>query len=110
MSGDLVQFPAAAVQRHAGSVDAIADDVDQARGAVGQVAMDTQAYGILCQFLPGLLTPIFALAEEAMQGSAEALRETAANLRTTADQAESTDRAGAGRIKAAGKPTIELPL
>ena len=110
MSGEAVQFPPAAVRQHAGSVDGIADDVDQARGAVGQVSMDTQAYGILCQFLPGLLSPLFALAESAMQGSAEALRETAANLRSVADRTESTDRAGAARIKSAGQPSIELPL
>jgi hypothetical protein len=50
-------FPADSVRRHAAAVDAIAADVEQARGAAAEVTMDTQAYGMLCQFLPALLMP-----------------------------------------------------
>jgi len=113
MSGDVVQFPAAAVRAHAASVDAIAADVEQARGAVRAVTMDVGAYGILCQFLPALLSPVFALAAEALGGSAEALHDTATNLRSTADQTAGTDQASARRITAAGpsaEPALRLPL
>jgi excreted virulence factor EspC (type VII ESX diderm) len=113
MNSGAVQFPADSVRRHAATVDAIAADVEQARGAAGEVTMDTQAYGILCQFLPGLLMPVFAVAVTTLDGSADGLHETAADLRATADQMDSTDQVGARRITAAGppaQPTIALPL
>jgi hypothetical protein len=113
MSGDAVQFPTGAVRQHATTVDGIAADVAQARAAVGEVVMDTQAYGILCQFLPGMLSPVFALALSALSGSADALHDTAVKLRAAADLTESTDQASARRITAAGppgRPAIELPL
>jgi hypothetical protein len=113
MTGEAVQFPADSVRQHAGTVDGIAADVEQARGAAGEVTMDTQAYGILCQFLPGLLTPIFAVASSALSSSADALHETATDLRSTADQMDGTDQAAARRVTAAGpspRPAIKLPL
>jgi hypothetical protein len=109
MSGEGVQFPVAAVRAHAGTVDGVAASVEQARSAVHQVTMDTGAYGKLCQFLPGLLAPVFGQAVDAMNGSIEALHETAAGLRAVADSTQSTDATGARRITAAG-PLPELPL
>jgi hypothetical protein len=105
-----MQFPAESVRRHAATVDAIAADVEQARGAAGEVTMDTQAYGMLCQFLPGLLMPVFAVAATTLDGSADGLRETASDLRVTADQMDGTDQASARRVTAAGPPLIDLPL
>jgi hypothetical protein len=113
MTSEAVQFPADAVRRHAATVDAIAADVEQARGAAGEVTMDTQAYGMLCQFLPALLMPVFAVAATSLDGSADALHETAAGLRVTADQMDGTDQGSARRITAAGppaQPAIALPL
>jgi hypothetical protein len=97
-----MQFPADSVRRQAATVDAIAADVEQARSAAGQVTMDTQAYGMLCQFLPGLLMPVFAVAVTTLDGSADGLRETAADLRVTADQMDGTNQSSARRITAAG--------
>jgi hypothetical protein len=108
-----VQFPADSVRQHAATVDVIAADVEQARSAAGEVTMDTQAYGMLCQFLPGLLMPVFAVAGTSLGGSADALHETAADLRVTAGQMDSTDQGSARRVTAAGPsapPAIELPL
>jgi hypothetical protein len=48
--GEYLQFPPAEMRRHAGSVEAIADAVRDARAAVHAVTMDTEAYGQLCQF------------------------------------------------------------
>jgi hypothetical protein len=110
MTAEAVQFPADSVRHHAATVDAIGADVEQARGAAGQVTMDTQAYGILCQFLPGLLMPVFAVAVTSLEGSAEALHETATGLRATADQMDTTDQGSARRVTAAGPPPIALPL
>jgi hypothetical protein len=109
MPADGVQFPITAVQRHAGTVDGVADAVEQARSAVREVSMDTQAYGKLCQFLPALLTPVFALAVHAMTGSVEALHDTAAGLRAAADSTEATDETSARRVHTAGRPAGRLP-
>jgi hypothetical protein len=109
MSADAVQLPIPAVREHSGSVQGVAQAVGEARGAVREVTMDTQAYGKLCQFLPALLEPVFVAAVQALTGSEEALRETALGLRVVADTAEATDAAGARRITAAGPETGQLP-
>ncbi|MGK5683096.1 type VII secretion target [Actinoplanes sp. URMC 104] len=109
MSGDAMQVPIDAVRRHAGSVDAVADAVADAKAAVGQVSMDTQAYGQLCQFLPGLLQPAFDAALTALTGSTDGLRETAAGLRAVADNAARSDQAGADRVTTAGRSPAGLP-
>jgi Excreted virulence factor EspC, type VII ESX diderm len=112
MSAEAVEFPVEAVRRHAGSVDLIAADVEQARAAVGEVAMDTQAYGLLCQFLPGLLTPVFAVAASALSDCAGALHDTAGELRAAAAGTEATDVASARRLRATAPPStgMWLPL
>jgi hypothetical protein len=109
MSADGVQFPILAVRQHAATVDRVAESAGQARAAVREVTMDTQAYGLLCQFLPGLLAPLFGQAVEAMNGSVEALHETAAGLRSAADSTQATDGAAARRVSAAGPPGGRLP-
>jgi hypothetical protein len=110
MAGDEVRFPAAAVQQHAGSVDGIADAVRLARSAVHEVAMDSQAYGQLCQFLPGLLSPIFALGIGALADADDALRETASNLRVVTGSMTATDESVSGAVRAAAGSLPDLPL
>ncbi|XVU22752.1 type VII secretion target [Actinoplanes sp. CA-054009] len=110
MPGDQVRFPAAAVHGHAGTVDGVADAVRTARSAVHEVTMDTQAYGQLCQFLPGLLSPIFSLAVGALGNADDALRETADNLRAAAADTAAADDSAARIIQAAPGPLPELPL
>ena len=108
MSG-AVQFSGSEAGRHAATVDSVADAVREARGAVHEISMDAQAYGQLCQFLPGLLTPLFGLATTALDRAAGALGDTAAGLRTTAGQVGATDAASAQRVRATGT-LPELPL
>jgi hypothetical protein len=103
-------FPATAVLQHADAVTESADDMTTARAAIGDVAMDNQAYGQLCQFLPTLLTPLFAGAGDVMNDAVEALAETALNLRTTASAITATDAGSARRLDAAAGPGLDLPL
>lgn len=105
-----VEFPADAVLQHAGAVSGVSDEMTQARAAAGQVVMDSQAYGQLCQFLPNLLSPLFGDATEVMGDAVEALGETALKLRATASTMTATDAGSAGDLKAAGTPSVELPL
>ncbi|MET0419445.1 MAG: hypothetical protein ABW022_25810 [Actinoplanes sp.] len=97
------------MRRHADTVSGAADQVAQARAAAGEV-MGAEAYGQLCQFLPGLLNPVFESAAGLLGETAAALRETSLKLRTTADEAEAADADSAGRVSAAGGPALELPL
>lgn len=114
MAADHVQFPGPLVERHAGSVDQVGDAMNLARSAVRDVTMDTGAYGQLCQFLPGILSPVFGIGVDALHSAVDVLHETAANLRTTAASMSATDEAGARRITKAGGghggPAMELPL
>jgi hypothetical protein len=110
MPGEYLGFPPAEIHRHAGSVEAIADAVREARSAAHEVAMDTQAYGQLCQFLPGILSPIFGLATGALNDADDALRETAAKLRSTVGEVTATDNAAGQHIRTSGQPLPELPL
>lgn len=105
-----VQFPAAAVSQHAAAVEDASEQVAQARSAVREVTMDSQAYGRLCQFLPALLSPLFGNAAQAMNGAVEALGETALKLRTTATTMQDADTGSARRIDNAAGPCFELPL
>ena len=101
-NGEVMRFPVEMVRQHAGTVDRVSAGMEQARSAVREITMDTQAYGQLCQFLPGLLNPVFDMAVEALRDSVDALQETATRLRTAATGAGNTDAAGAQRLLAAG--------
>jgi hypothetical protein len=79
-----VRFPADSVLEHAVTVNDASERMDQARSAVGQVVMDSQAYGRLCEFSPGLLSPLFGNAVEVINDAVEALSETALKLRPPA--------------------------
>jgi hypothetical protein len=104
-----VEFSANAVLRHAGVVDAASEAMAQARAAAGQVAMNTHAYGQLCQFLPALLSPLLGNAAEVLSEAVDSLSETALKLRATAAEMDGTDAANARRINGAGSG-LELPL
>ena len=110
---ELVQFPIELVRRHAGEVGQVAEAMQTAQSAVHEVSMDSQAYGVLCQFLPALLSPVFDLGVDALRGSVEALHETAAGLRGAAADTAATDATNARAIGAAGRAPgspLELPL
>jgi hypothetical protein len=72
--------------------------------------MDSQAYGQLCQFLPGLLSPLFGSAVEVMNDAVDALAETALKLRATATDMDSADVGSSRRLHSAAGPGLELPL
>ncbi|WP_045747335.1 type VII secretion target [Actinoplanes rectilineatus] len=103
MAAERLSLPVLAVQQHAAGVDQVAADVSQARAAVDQVTMDSQAYGQLCQFLPGLLSGLFGAAVTAMNGNVDALHETAYGLRDAVRTVQAADQESAGDIAAAYK-------
>ncbi|MEV6344039.1 type VII secretion target [Actinoplanes sp. NPDC051851] len=102
MSGDRLRLPSDEMVRHSSAVDDIAAALRQARAAAGQVSLDTQAYGRLCSFLPLLLGGVTESAIVAMNGSADALTETALRLREAVATTEHTDHLAAQDIGEAG--------
>jgi hypothetical protein len=105
-----MEFPAEAVLRHASAVSEESEEMVQARAAAGEVAMDSQAYGQLCQFLPALLSPLFGSATEVMSDAVDALGETSLKLRATATEMNAADAGSARRLNAATIPRLDLPL
>jgi hypothetical protein len=107
MTADRIQFPAQTVERHAAVVTQVGEAIELARSAVHDVTMDSGAYGVLCQFVPVILSPVFALGADALHRTVDVMHETAADLRATAASMSATDTAGGRRIAQAAP---ELPL
>ena len=103
-----LEFPAEAVLRHASAVSEVSDEMVRARSAAGEVAMGSQAYGQLCQFLPALLSPLFGSATEVMSDAVDALGETSLKLQATATQMNAADAGSAQRLNVASR--LDLPL
>jgi hypothetical protein len=81
-SGFAVQ--AHALIKHAGTVDEVISQVEQAHSAAATVRMGREAYGILCQLIPAMLDPIQDLTIAALREAADALQRSADALRATA--------------------------
>jgi Excreted virulence factor EspC, type VII ESX diderm len=103
-----MQFPVEAVRQHAAVVGEVAEQMAVARSAVREVSMDRQAYGEICQFLPGLLEPLFAGAVEVLNGAVDALSETALKLDATAATIEAADVDSARGLIEAGRGSESL--
>lgn len=105
-----VEFSAASVRQHAAALSTASDQMAQVRAAAGEVTMDAQAYGQLCQFLPALLSPLFGNAIEVLNEAVSALDETALSLRTTVSAMAAADAGSACRLGSPEPATLELPL
>lgn len=82
-----------ALRGHATALQGFADRLNQAVDAARQVSMPDDAYGVICQFLPPVLNPLEEHGVAALQGSAEGMDTTAANVTDTAeDYAAADDR------------------
>jgi uncharacterized protein YukE len=84
VTGDGFDVTSAALTAHAGSVDGVADQVDQGRAAGAQVTLGRDACGQLCQFVPALIDPLQQAGVEAFAAAVDALRESADALRSAA--------------------------
>ncbi|WP_203794608.1 hypothetical protein [Actinoplanes derwentensis] len=104
-----MQFPAEAVRQHADAVSEAAENMALTRSAVHEVTMDHRVYGEICQFLPGLLSPLFGGAVDVLNGAVDCLSETALKLRATAVEIEAADVDSARRLTEVDRG-FELPL
>ncbi|HET6706169.1 type VII secretion target [Amycolatopsis sp.] len=69
---------------HAGHLDAIESRLAAVADGVGAAAMPANAYGLLCSFLPPCVNPVEDKGRAALAATVEAVRTTAANVRTAA--------------------------
>lgn len=68
------------LRAHASSVDQVASGLGQA-AAAAETTLSTEAFGVLCQFLPPFISTSQTQAVEAIQALAEQTRTTAKSLR-----------------------------
>ncbi|MFI7541631.1 type VII secretion target [Actinoplanes sp. NPDC049599] len=76
---------------HAGHVEAIGDQVTTAAEAGAAVRPSTDAYGKLCVMVPLMLGALQDVLVDGIKSAAEALDDTGARLRTTAESYRATD-------------------
>ncbi|UQU67839.1 ESX-1 secretion-associated protein [Couchioplanes caeruleus] len=87
---------------HRTHVDAIAQQVEQARSAGGIIRADIGAYGKLCTIVPAMLNTLQRVLIDGVAGAAEDLRVTGDKLQATADDYNGMDRTRAAAVRAAG--------
>jgi hypothetical protein len=93
MTGDPgFQAQADAIVAHAGAVDEVAAQVAQGRSAAAAVTVGSDAYGMLCRLIPGLLAPVQEGIVAALQESSDALQNSADDLRATAREYTGSDQ------------------
>lgn len=96
-----VRVPPEKLRRHAQRVERVTEDVGLAREAGVHVQLGREAYGQLCQFLPGRFDEVQQAAIDAMVAAQDALTEAAHKVRSAASGYEVTDEHSAvelGRI------------
>ncbi|KAA5836296.1 type VII secretion target [Saccharopolyspora hirsuta] len=88
------QVEAEDLTAHASHLEALTDRVDTAISAAEQ-AMSDDAYGLLCSFLPPIISPMEQEGMDALKAVKEGITTTAENVRQTAKEYQETDQAGA---------------
>ena len=92
---DGYEVVAAELHTHAGSVGQVSAEVDGARSAASAVTLGAEAYGQLCSWLPGLITPVQQSAVDVLAEAAAALDATAVSLGRTAESYTQVDTGAA---------------
>lgn len=95
---DELEAPPAQIRAHAGSVRLVADGVELAREAAASVQLGREAYGQLCQFLPGMFDEVQQAAIDALAEAVGSLEETALELAAAAGGYQDTDEDSAGEL------------
>jgi len=80
---------------HAANIDALAERIGPIMDAMSSVTESTEAYGIICQFLPPVLAGRQAEQKELVAMAQENLEMLAQAVRSTAEAYEAADEAAA---------------
>lgn len=68
MTGRFV-VDAEVLRRHAGRVGQVSSDVASAQAAAGSTGLHVRAFGVLCSFLPAIVSGVDGAAREAMDSA-----------------------------------------
>ncbi|MHA6802046.1 type VII secretion target [Salinifilum ghardaiensis] len=81
------------LRRHAGAVDDVAGTFDAAAQAAGQTTLNTDAFGVIGQFLASAVIAKEAQVTGMVQQLAESTKSLADDVRSTAEDYENSDGA-----------------
>ncbi|MFJ8912181.1 type VII secretion target [Amycolatopsis sp. NPDC102389] len=84
---------------HASHLEGLVDRLNTAHAATGS-AMSSDAYGLLCAFLPPIVNPAGERAAETIKAAVEGIQSTADNVRTAAKSYVDGDKTNAEPFKA----------
>ncbi|WP_410657538.1 type VII secretion target [Amycolatopsis sp. lyj-112] len=87
------------ISTHAQHVDGIADRLGTALAAAKTAAMSDEAYGLICAFVPPFINPAEEKTVDSITAAIDAVRATAANLRTAEQSYTEQDTANAGVLR-----------
>jgi hypothetical protein len=85
-TGDLVA--------HASHLDGLVERLNTALSAA-DTAMDSEAYGLLCAFLPPIISPTGDQAKDTIQAALEGIQTTSDNVRAAATAYDEGDKSNA---------------
>jgi hypothetical protein len=105
-----IAVEAGQLDRHAGNVESVDDELTKAANGASTVALNGDAFGLLIGFVGSWFQDKEKDLADKFQQTTVDLRTDASNLRGAADGYRHTDHSAASRTKAAGSPKIELPL
>jgi hypothetical protein len=97
-SNDEIAIPPASLVNHANHIDAVADEVDEAKVAATQVRLDSGAYGQICTFVPPYLNGLSDGLMSGLEGALTSLRDAASGLRAAAVLFEEAETSAAGNF------------
>lgn len=104
------------LRTHASHLDGLTDRLNTAVDAANTVVMDSEAYGLLCAFLPPIINATTQNdATDALKAAVDGMKTTADNVRTAAQNYDDTDQANADpfqkQLASDGTPaqTVRLP-
>jgi type II secretory pathway component PulM len=80
------------LRRHSARVDQVAGDIRTAQQAAGTTDLNGGAFGILCGFLPGIVSGNDTAARDAIAAVHEAAEQTVTGLRAMAAAYDDTDQ------------------
>ena len=83
------------LRTHAGKVDGFVDRLRTAADAAGQVTMNNEAYGVICQPFAMLLQPFEQMGANAVAQAVQTVTDSAGKIRDTAGSYDTSDQAEA---------------
>ncbi|CAM3407485.1 type VII secretion target [Stackebrandtia soli] len=92
------------LRTHAGSIEELIAVFDEAKGASSHIALGDESYGLLCAWIPPLMSAKHERFDALLEQGRGLFESTAESLRSTADWYETTDGNNSTGIDGAGDP------